>query len=347
MGQPKAKWGRCGSELIWWRAKVGPFQLIADARAAEVLIEFNGDNVWQRTIEKPCDLADLMRLAESELERRLRATADTMDGSGLVAEHVAGADCSVCEECGAHCQPIGSMVDGRCAGCRRGGRLLSPGEMSVAIGSAPQPDNWLTRSKAKVDAALTRLVAGADTLNWICEFDTCDKAPTVRRGSMSYCDAHAREHDENVARAEADCEAGLRTKIVGADGKVRGYSKRREAEQDPYQRAALAFSRLNPPCTVCGESARLRITNGEAMPFSTDQDIVAAAHYQCGHTEAERVRGSRDWAVAMMHRGNSVTDVDGNEWLWLEHCRQFACAALGMLRDAPVDEPDGWRLPML
>jgi hypothetical protein len=57
-----------------------------------------------------------MRLAEAELARRLRHAAETMDGSELI-DHQGGRDCSACEQCAAHCLPIGEAVDGLCARC--------------------------------------------------------------------------------------------------------------------------------------------------------------------------------------------------------------------------------------
>jgi hypothetical protein len=66
-------------------------------------------------VDGPCDITDLMRLAEAELARRLRLAAETMDGVELVA-HLPGRDCDACERCGAHCLH-GTLEDGLCALC--------------------------------------------------------------------------------------------------------------------------------------------------------------------------------------------------------------------------------------
>lgn len=141
MGQPKAKWEF--DPGAGWSADCGPFHLHAnnagDGRAELYDSEWKG--LWEHKLAAPYDIVDLMLLAEVELERRLRVAAETMRGEELVAEHVPGADCSACETCGAHCQPIGSIVDGRCDSCRRDGRLLTPGELSDAVDARPTQSN--------------------------------------------------------------------------------------------------------------------------------------------------------------------------------------------------------------
>lgn len=108
MGHPKAKWDQYteeheGSDV--WTAAVGPFYLeVIGGRGAAELCEYDhdaacvGETLWSGTLTTPCDIVDLMLLAEAELERRLRGAAETMDGKELVAtpEPVETMQCRFC-----------------------------------------------------------------------------------------------------------------------------------------------------------------------------------------------------------------------------------------------------------
>jgi hypothetical protein len=94
MTHPKAKWTKLHTDA--WDARVGPFFLDVDActgrcRISEWRIETEsiGSVLWQQRLPTPCDVPDLMHLTEAELARRLEQTAETVDGSGLVAPSAA------------------------------------------------------------------------------------------------------------------------------------------------------------------------------------------------------------------------------------------------------------------
>lgn len=83
---PKAKWKLCVAGDVW-RAEAGPFRMEVTSTDGECLIQ-DADSyaeIWFQKVATPCDAPDLMRLCEGELARRLQHTAETMDGSGLVA----------------------------------------------------------------------------------------------------------------------------------------------------------------------------------------------------------------------------------------------------------------------
>jgi hypothetical protein len=85
MNQPKAKWSY-DSDGDFWDATVGPFYLqIFTGRGTAELYDRGWKGLWSSTLQTPCDVVDLMRLAEDELARRLHSAADTMDGDELVA----------------------------------------------------------------------------------------------------------------------------------------------------------------------------------------------------------------------------------------------------------------------
>lgn len=93
MMHPKARWTRGKRLPLAWTSKVGPFHLEVDTEIGRCeLCEYDPDNtdpgpsLWIHYAPTPCDAADLMRLTEAELARRLEETAGSMDGRGLVAE---------------------------------------------------------------------------------------------------------------------------------------------------------------------------------------------------------------------------------------------------------------------
>lgn len=94
MGQPKAKWSPYDEDTKRiWTAAVGPFYLDVNANDGTCEIaEWEadsgtiGETLWEQDVPTPCDVVDLMLLAEAELERRLREAAETMSGEELVAE---------------------------------------------------------------------------------------------------------------------------------------------------------------------------------------------------------------------------------------------------------------------
>lgn len=133
MGQPKAKWGQHNGD---WYATVGHHNIVASVpRACAELWEIGGrpQPLWRHEAKPPFDLVDLMRLAESELERRLRVTADTMDGTGLVAER----EPSACDGCGKRIGQVAEILDGQCELCRdaypAGRRVSADGRHTVEV----------------------------------------------------------------------------------------------------------------------------------------------------------------------------------------------------------------------
>lgn len=86
MGQPKAKWSKYG--VNEWSAEVGPLWLQVQPSTGRIEIWTTSPSglIWSTKEPTPCDVTDLMRLAEAELARRLHGAADTMNGRELVAE---------------------------------------------------------------------------------------------------------------------------------------------------------------------------------------------------------------------------------------------------------------------
>jgi hypothetical protein len=91
--QPKARWSLYIEGKRIWTAAVGPYHLEAHGHEGRAVIresaaESNtlGRSLWQTSVGIPCDVVELMRLAEEELARRLSKAAETMDGRELVLE---------------------------------------------------------------------------------------------------------------------------------------------------------------------------------------------------------------------------------------------------------------------
>jgi hypothetical protein len=86
MSKPKAEWkvDACGEE---WSAEVGPFGMVVAPHNGSIELWQRDplERLWLETQPTPCDAADLMRLAEAELARRIEHTAETMDWTQLVA----------------------------------------------------------------------------------------------------------------------------------------------------------------------------------------------------------------------------------------------------------------------
>lgn len=126
MGQPKAKWEQMGQRC--WRAFVGGYELVALAHEDECYAELFADEraapLWHQTATQPCDIVDLMLLAEAELERRLRGAADTMDGAELVAEQEAVAVEQLLPYCNMCCDTRAPLTDGKCDACLLRGSVL-------------------------------------------------------------------------------------------------------------------------------------------------------------------------------------------------------------------------------
>lgn len=83
--EPKAKWFEVFVQTGEWSAEVGPFMLEVHCRGGRCEIWQNNhyQMLWSQTVSTPCDVADIMRLTEAELARRLVKAAETMKGSEL------------------------------------------------------------------------------------------------------------------------------------------------------------------------------------------------------------------------------------------------------------------------
>ncbi len=83
--EPKAKWSEVFVATGEWSAEVGPFTLEIGRNLGRCEIWHHGHrtSIWSRIVSTPCDVADLMRLTEAELARRLVKAAETMEGSEL------------------------------------------------------------------------------------------------------------------------------------------------------------------------------------------------------------------------------------------------------------------------
>lgn len=346
MGQPKAKWERGDVDSEWY-CEVGPFGLVVSTAVGRwelwqkdplTLLADNGDEPHVL----PCDAADLMRLAEAELARRLHGAAESMDGRELVAEPVAGHDYSVCEEC---CGRSSELTDGKCYICvmraeqKRGNlwllhdgsgapkpltyanavapKPLTPENIERAIaemntiakGDAPKcqmcgtpaPERYrgkrvITCPECSNPAApkyvgqvhLTIGPADAEALPRLtsyCDFEDCAASGKHRRGPMTYCDTHAREHDENVAQAKRDNPLMVSVKCFCATG-----------------------------CTVCNGTG---VTSRRATPEEKREH------------EAKKTPpvGSREWAIQQMRDGRAVLDVDGDPWRYDDFADRYIMRA--------------------
>lgn len=228
MGQPKAEWNVYQPGCA--HAEVGMFFLdvhVMQDGWSDWVVADADDVIAEGGWRGPCDITDLMRLAEAELARRLHGAADSMDGRELVAPvslrptvsplhpvdtsdktpvgvvekvnedgtvlvRVGGAAPTIDEKCK---QEIAERV------APAGGLWVDTATnqlmwrdragVSVPVHGTPTDGKW------NLDGVSLRGDAG---LEWVCSFDCCDQAPTHRRGSMSYCDTHAREHDANVVQ---------------------------------------------------------------------------------------------------------------------------------------------------
>lgn len=153
MTQPKAKWSAYDEDTKRiWTAAVGPFYLeanTADGYAELCSYDFEsasiGEQLWKQPVSGPCDITDLMRLAEAELARRLRHAAETMDGNGLVA--LSGPRQP-------HLQPgtkawaIVAMKQGRVAVTARGSRVRYQGHDDFTVSRVEDIEEarvWLVR----------------------------------------------------------------------------------------------------------------------------------------------------------------------------------------------------------
>ncbi len=86
MNLPKAKWSEVFVSTGEWSATVGPYTLEVGRNLGRCEIWHQGHltPIWSRAVPTPCDAADLMRITEAELARRLTAAAETMDGNELL-----------------------------------------------------------------------------------------------------------------------------------------------------------------------------------------------------------------------------------------------------------------------
>lgn len=275
MGQPKAEWERHGAG---WRSIVGRYELVVCVPMGSIGIreiltrrpstwdivgaDMNSTEaprlwLWQDTVPVPCDLADLMRLAESELARRLREAAETMDGSELVAPPRASigvdpgcAEAAVIATVDARTGRLLSIdslkvrgrevVAERCIHCEftEGHAFDCPVAMHERFG-VPQ----LSAIQARVAVLRAARDAEARAVVTLREVHckTCGKGATVKLDGIT---------EPCVCEKEADCEAGLRTRLVGANGQVRGYSKRRESDAPVEGSRDWALAQLDAGATV-------------------------------------------------------------------------------------------------
>jgi hypothetical protein len=93
--QPKARWTTHSHSGVW-TASLGVFVLYVETDIGQGSIYANrvyqslgGATrfvLWSTLVPTPCDAADLMRLCEAELSRRLRVVADTLAGDELAPQ---------------------------------------------------------------------------------------------------------------------------------------------------------------------------------------------------------------------------------------------------------------------
>jgi hypothetical protein len=333
MTQPKAKWERFEAR---WVANVGPFELVASLQEGAAWIHLasaepdedgTADPIWDAEIPVPCDLADLMRLAEAELARRLHRAADTMDGRELVAEdeHVGGRDCSACEECGEHCLPIDCERDGKCARCRPAEKRLMFG-VDLAYGA----DSAVV---ATIEARTGRLLSEE-------HFALSSPPHSGKTAAMLEAEEIAQRMGGSLEWLSCPGESGSR---AGAEVHGRVTKQLFNApSEDIYARASREWSRKNPPCSVCGVSPKMMTNIAKLVEQGVEYVPEIWALYGCGCHSL--VRGSRDWAIAMMKRGNSVADQFGREWTESEG--GFETPECWMSESGLLDSDlvDGWRM---
>ena len=316
MGQPKAHWTDDGGD---WFATVGPYQLearIEDGNGLWVVAlrdDVDGDDEYlaRVIVDGPCDLADLMRLAEAELARRLHGAAETMDGRELVGEQEEQpADSAAAPIAKHYCD------SGACTGLSEqhswtAHLTIGPTDAeAIARQVAPKGGLW-------VDPNTSRLM-------WPeCERELEQAAPFPERLGGA---AAEREMARKWAVPEdvANCL--------------------QPTGPDPYRRAADQFLRLHPPCSVCGRYPTPH--HGEAW-------ACIFAVYECGHTSDQQVRGSREWAIALMAEGNTMRDRRGRLWDWDEERKHWSGQDAGGVFghtgytaiDASYLPESGWDMP--
>jgi len=307
MGQPKAKWPECSGV---WFARVGQYQLevsIGPSRGEWVVGIFDDDSgddeyLVRETVPVPCDLPDLMRLAEAELARRLRGAADSMDGRELVV--AAPKPANTCAFDGCDAEPCG--------------KYFRP-DLCVDHARQDERENFQLRYST-VEFDQTCYLCGRT------------KATTqkLHEEHLMQCKRHPPQEHLTIGPAEAY------EMVETVWGSVRIGARK---SPDPYQKAALEFSRKFPPCTVCGVVARLCV--------NYELNAVGGA-YGCGHTEAQRVRGSREWAIALMANGNTARDRYGKHWEWRGGPRIWIGNGAAYVARTACELPaDGWDLPPL
>lgn len=144
MRQPKAKWSPYDEDTRRiWTAAVGPFYLDVNANAGTCEIaEWEadsgtiGETLWEQDVPTPCDVVDLMLLAEADLERRLRGAAETMRGEELVATP-APAETMQCRFCSSVVGTAETFED-VCASCLRESHAMR--NAAIAVKHTPGAD---------------------------------------------------------------------------------------------------------------------------------------------------------------------------------------------------------------
>lgn len=179
----------------------------------------------------------------------------------------------------------------------------------------PPPCDVVDLMRLTEDELARRLHGAAETMDGK---ELVAKPEPRRQCGADGCDGHS--HPDEACKV-ADCRLCKRDFAMCSlfeqicRGCLREAHEMQNAAQplvrglvDLFHTAAAELHRKSPPCFVCGAQPKL-ITDCE--PGSEQIRI----EYRCGHSDEQRVRGSREWAVALMAVGSSVTDVHGRDWL--------------------------------
>lgn len=292
MGQPKAKW-ECSPNKNNADCRVGPFNLEAHVhRSGGKWAVFGDDLLTSADVVGPCDIVDLMLLAEAELERRLRGAAETMDGKELVAED---ANAPKCTKCGA-----------RAPERYRGKRVITCPECSDPPKYAEHVTLGITGSRASAEAHQY----------------TSDKTPvgTVERvnddgtvlvrvgGSTNLFNEYAARQDKRLSALMLGPDEGS---LAWALAHLRAGRECTDCFGVTYRMVSEGRYSYRQ-----GSGASQRGGTCDKLPNKDGWKLADAAE------------GSREWAIEQMAAGQNCTDSDGDVW-WREGIDYFCSATNG------------------